>query len=320
MRVTILIAMCFLSSLTTSTAQETGSSSVQTEVIGSFPGAQWTVPMALNNKGQVVGFITSNAPVGFSAFTWTRDGGFQMLLENAVATDINNRGDITGHRYECTRFPWGQSCATRGFLWDAQTGFVDLGDFAPNAINESGDMAGDCIGETAISACALYNGVRRTWTCDLPDCGTTASGINARGDVVGTRSSPDVNDAVFFRRDGTQLVLGEGSADDINDAGVIAGRGGPRSQAVLWTRKDVLEAPGTSVARALNSRGWAVGTTFGSGTPNDAFFWNPAANAVVRLDPEGTGSEAMDINDRSEIVGTTDNLHRAVIWRVDVTR
>src|SRR5580765_1537682 len=131
MRAIVFMVMGLMSLAATAKAGEpTRSIDVQMEVIGSFPGSQWTVPMAINDRGQVVGFITSNAPVGFSAITWSRESGFQLLLENAVATDINNRGDITGVRYECVDFPGGgRSCAPRGFLWTRQTGFTELGDF-----------------------------------------------------------------------------------------------------------------------------------------------------------------------------------------------
>lgn len=297
-------------------AQSAGSVQVQTEVVGSFPGSQWTVPTAINNKGEVVGWITSNTVSRFTAITWTRDAGFRVLLEDAVATDINNRGDVSGYRFECTSFPGGgQSCASRGFLWNTKTGFLELGDFVPNALNDSGDMAGDCVGGSTIVACAMHNGVLTQWICDLPDCGTTAYGINARGDVAGWRNSPDVQDAVLFTRDGGQVVLGLGTAEDINNAGVIAGR--TDEGATIWRHDRMLTAPGTSVAIAVNGRGWTAGVRFGSGSGiNDAFFWDPATGRVLYLDPAGTGSEALDINDRGEIVGTTNQLRQAVIWRV----
>ena len=117
MRAMVFMVIGLMSLMATAKAGEPARSiDVQMEVIGSFPGSQWTVPMAINDRGQVVGFNTSTAPVGFSAITWSRENGFQLLLENAVATDINNRGDITGVRYECVTFPEGQSCAPRGFL------------------------------------------------------------------------------------------------------------------------------------------------------------------------------------------------------------
>jgi hypothetical protein len=70
---------------------------------------------------------------GHNAFLWTRDGGFQLLAEDALATDINNRGDVSGYRFACTADPdGGGSCALHGFVW---TGFTELGGFVPMAIN-----------------------------------------------------------------------------------------------------------------------------------------------------------------------------------------
>src|SRR5687767_11224567 len=90
---------------------------VETELVGSFGGVQWTVPTAINNQGVVVGSVSPTGTMaGHDAFLWTRAGGFQLLAQDAVATDINNRGDVTGYRFECTADPGGGgSCALRGF-------------------------------------------------------------------------------------------------------------------------------------------------------------------------------------------------------------
>src|SRR5438874_994259 len=73
----------------------------------SDPSSRGCVPMAINNGGQVVGFIASDTASSFSAFTWTHDDGFHLLLDDATALDINSRGDIVGERYECVEYPSG---------------------------------------------------------------------------------------------------------------------------------------------------------------------------------------------------------------------
>ena len=122
--------------------------------------------MAINNGGQVVGFIASDTASSFSAFTWTHDDGFHLLLDDATALDINSRGDIVGERYECVEYPSGSSCMSRGFLWDVQQGFVDLGDFAPAAINDKREMAGTCRRAGGPSACVLHDGAFTQCRCD----------------------------------------------------------------------------------------------------------------------------------------------------------
>lgn len=303
---------------------------VETEVIGSFPGFQWTVPMGINNGGDVVGFVLPTGTMaGQNAFLWTRDGGFQLLAEDAVATDINNRGDVTGYRLVCTTDPdGGGSCALRGFVWSARTGLNDLGTFVPMAINNSGDMAGECPSATGLNACAMHGGVLTVWTCGLDSCGQGASGINERGDAAGFRFSPDFELAMFFPRDGEQVVLdaapgalfGFATAEDINNAGTIAGRAPTTvssSAPTLWTNSGLVQVSGavSGVAWAVNARGWTAGVRFDG---DDAFFWDGTESAPVLLAPDAMTSDATDINDRGEIVGTITSgaLRPLVIWRV----
>ena len=305
---------------------------VETEVIGSFAGFQWTVPTAINNRGDVVGSVSPTGTMaGHNAFLWTRDGGFRLLAEDAVATDINNRGDVTGYRFACTADPdGGGSCALRGFVWNARTGFTELGGFVPMAVNNSGDMAGECVVANRLAACAMHDGVLTVWECEpeLDSCGQTASGINARGDAVGFKGTPDVELAMFFPRHGEPVILESPTADpfvtlvaeDINDAGTIAGRAPTAlspSAATLWTNKGLVQAPtdAWTVARAINARGWTAGVRFDG---DDAIFWDGSGNAPVLLAPDAATSEAADLNDRGEIVGTiTSGFQRQlVIWRV----
>jgi uncharacterized membrane protein len=299
---------------------------IETEIIGSFGGYQQTIPTGINNNEEIVGFVQPTGTMaGVNAFLWTRQGGFQLLAEDAVATDINDRGDVTGYRYECTQFPDGGGfCNFRGFVWNGRTGFIDLVDFVPTAINNSGDMAGECSAAGGLAACAIHRGIRTQWECELEDCSQRASGINARGDVVGMRASPGFEFAMLFPRRGTPVVLGAQTAEDINNAGTVAGRAPTSlwpSNATLWTNKGLVQAPSadTTIAVALNERGWAAGIRFGSDAPNASFFWDGSGNTLVNLAPEAVSSEALDINDRGQIVGTIGTITQSqqlVIWRV----
>lgn len=303
---------------------------VETEIVGSFGAIQWTVPTAINNQGDVVGFVSPTGTMaGNDAFLWTRANGFQRLAQDAVATDINNRGDVTGYRFACTSDPDGNgSCALHGFVWNARTGFTELGTFVPMAINNSGDMAGECATAVGVDACAMHSGVLTVWTCGLESCAQGARGINERGDAVGWRSSPDFELAMFFPREAEAVVLesptsamsGPLSAEDINDAGTIAGRAPTdlsSAAATLWTNRGFVQEPSaaSSVAWALNARGWTAGVRFDG---DDAFFWDGSESGMVVLAPDAARSDAMDINDRGEIVGTiTSGAQRQfVIWRV----
>ncbi len=310
--------------LVPSTAVVAQTPRIETEIVGSLGEFAWTIPTAINNHGEIAGYVASTGTMaGFNAFLWTRQSGFQLLATDAVATDINNRGEVAGYSLECVTEPWGGYCIPRGFVWNARTGLTQLGDFVPTAINSSGDMAGECSTGETLAACAILDGVRVQWTCDLPDCGQTATGINDRGDVVGWRFSPNVEEAIFFPRRGSPVVLGAQTAEDINNAGTIAGRAPTSvwgSNATLWTRNGVIQAPSveTTVAIAVNARGWAAGIQFGSGEANQAFVWDGRGAALTLLAAGSPGSEAVDINDRGEVVGymQVEFSNQLVIWKV----
>ena len=74
------------------------------EIVGDNGGPYWDTPMAINNRGEVVGFVgTDNDPDGnkLRAFYWSRNRGFRYLapLPGDVYTEargINNGGQIVG--------------------------------------------------------------------------------------------------------------------------------------------------------------------------------------------------------------------------------
>jgi uncharacterized membrane protein len=302
---------------------------IEAEDLGTFGGVQ-TAPSAMNNRGDIVGYVRNAAGNSYDAFLWTRRRGYERIIDNpdgSSALGINDRGDVVGNQGICIVEPNSTSCGFLGFLWSRRDGVRDLGTFYPNAINNRREMAGSC-GDTG-TACVM----RDMTVTPLPSSQLTADGlsINASGDVVGY-SSGDIDwgpwTALLWPRDGGVMNLGEGYAYDINDSGTIAGRrffltfdenGEPvgHSFARVWTKAGAIEPRTGNLAVAVNAQGWVLINTWG-GT---AYAWNPRTRARVTLNSSlGHGTYAIDINGRGDIVGLAETggggPDHVMIWRL----
>ena len=103
-----------------------------------FPGGSSGSANAINDAGQVVGWV--NAPGGTVAYLWTEAGGMVNLGKLAdaftcMAEDINNQGVVTGRCFT----PGGQ----RAFIWTEADGMTDMGPGAGTGLNEHGLMVGN---------------------------------------------------------------------------------------------------------------------------------------------------------------------------------
>ena len=297
--------------------------------LGTFGGVQ-TAPAAINNRGDIAGFVRNATGNSYDAFIWTRRNGYERIIDNpegSFALGINDRGDVVGHQRTCLVEPNGTSCGFVGFLWNRRDGVRDLGSFFPNAINNRREMAGSC-GDTG-QACVMRKGVITQLASDA----FFADGlrINARGDVVGY-SSDDIDfgpwRALLWPRQGGVIDLGEGFAYDINDRGTIAGRrffltfdenGDPvgHSFARVWTKSGAIEPQTGNLAVAINAQGWVLVNTWGG----NAYAWNPRTRARVILNSSfGRATSAIDINDGGDIVGLAEtgggSPDHVVIWRL----
>jgi probable HAF family extracellular repeat protein len=88
--------------------------------LGSLGGVAWNTPMAINERGDVVGFANApgtDPPTSFNyrAFLWTRQLGRMMDLgtldgdTRAQALGINERGQVVG---------FSRGAGLRGFIWE----------------------------------------------------------------------------------------------------------------------------------------------------------------------------------------------------------
>jgi len=290
-------------------------SRVETTLIGSFPGAQLTFPVAINNHGVIAGNAQNlNFTGRDAAFLWTPDDGFQVIGDDTVLTDLNDRGDATGYRCRWVTGDDGStSCVPRGFIWNQRTGLVDIDvdGMIPNAINNRGDVAGTC---GNLQACALRGGVLNAWPCELEDCSTEATAINDRGDVVVNRGAMNfIGEVTVYPLRGTPILFAEGSGGaDINNARIIAGSfyeltpARSRITAALWTRSGGVRPPSEpeGLFVALNARALSVGFLFGTNEDfrSHAIAWDAKRDELLEL-AQTVESQAVDVNDRGQIVG-----------------
>jgi probable HAF family extracellular repeat protein len=203
------------------------------------PGAGLvTGPNGINNRGQVVGYyVEADADGTYHAFRRDARGRITEITipgaAAAVASKINDRGQIVGRYYQTTPFE-GPDARFRGFLLDGRRLIrIDK----PGAVQ------------------------------------TQALGINNRGQVVGEYQTPDGRFHGFRWERGRFVTIDRPGAAttslvDINDRGMILGvTGDPLTTGTLegfvldQGRFTTFRAPGAPItfARDLNNRGQIVG-------------------------------------------------------------
>jgi probable HAF family extracellular repeat protein len=151
--------------------------------------------------------------------------------------------------------------------------------------------------------------------------GSTATGINAIGQIVGYSSAATGGWHAVIWESGTMTDLGahvpppggDSFAGDIGDGGHVAGttntaEGESGSTfAVVWEdgiprRLDRLAEPLRATAMAVNASGTVVGGAYNADGFEQPVLWD--ARGIVDLGLPG-GGRAWDINDKGQIVGQT---------------
>jgi probable HAF family extracellular repeat protein len=195
-----------------------------------FPGAWETIPAGINDSGQIVGGVTLE-PFG-QAHGFFYDGATFTVLDvsgarNGVAFGINNYGDIVGTYVDT---------AQHGFLLrDGEFVPVDMpvpGTFLTraNGINDRDQIVGeynDMPSSSRQHGFLLSRGRYRS--LDVPGAqGTSATGINKNGEVVGffyTETGPSTP-FVYVEGEFTTLVVPGAVwavATGINNRGQVIG-------------------------------------------------------------------------------------------------
>jgi probable HAF family extracellular repeat protein len=261
----------------------------------------------INDSGQVVG--EANA-AGFLRAFLKNPGQPMQDLGNlggaALAWSINSAGQVVGR----TDYDDGIVTGVRAFLKNPGQPMVSLGTLGgwwseAIAINDSGQVAGSSL---------LANGYGRAYLKnpgeEMQDLGTLAGdnhnsnayGLNNAGQVVGYSEDGVTLYRAFLKTPGQPMQdLGSLGGDSswaygINDAGQVVGWASDpssRPKAFLWENGVMYNLNDLTVnvdgnwpnlylatARAINNRGWIVGTTGWGYTPSHAFLLTPVTGPI----------------------------------------
>ena len=200
------------------------------------------------------------------------------------------------------------------------------GGFAPSAtaadVNSAGAAVGTVWTDYGPRAAVWENGASRI----LDIWNSYATGINERGDVVGSGRNGERTSA-FLYAGGVTTYLDIGiaaAAYDVNNTGQVVGYSEQPDgtfRAFLWTLNHAVESLGTlggrhSYAQSVNDAGAVVGSSTNRAGYLNAFLY---MNGMVNLGTlGGTTSAAYDINSAGQVVGYSTDQEgrmRAFLWR-----
>ena len=237
-----------------------------------LPGSSssYSAAVAVNDSGDVAGVYYPTGTTTVHGFIWTPVGGFQDLGtlggSTTTVTGINQSGEVVGYSEIA-------SGAGHGFLWTQSGGMQDLGTFIPEAVNDTGAIAGGSTAANGDAEAAVWNEGR------ISVLGPGAAyGINNRGQVTGVRYTRYTPQQAFIWNPGgggmQLLPLLPGAiasyGQGINNSGEVVGwslAGSPFYQAFIWTptggTQDIGNLGGNYGAQAfaINDAGQVVGSS-----------------------------------------------------------
>ena len=278
------------------------------------------IPTGINSNGDVVGYFYLSGG-GIHAFLWTKSKGTQDLgtlgSDTALASGINDRGEVTGFSHTGTRMA--------AFIWSENAGMRDLGTLT------GGDSFGEAISNTgSVVGMSAVNGGQPPvhavlWPYDgsILDLGQLAMnlddswavGINGLGQIVGSSDMGNNTNHGFLwtaalgMQDLGTLGGTWSEAEAINDLGQIVGRSALANGSYhpfLWTQNTGMQdlgtlGPNSGYGRAINEHGQVVGDD-----GNTAFLWTATLglmdlNTLIPATPIWRLASAGSINAAGQI-------------------
>lgn len=254
-----------------------------TEIVNTLPDANgMVVPSGINDSGQVVGSVNSDA-----AFVWS--SGSMSPIENTINTAqnfpnaINQSGQVVGdlaHWSGTTLYRWEAGNMT--VLSPLNESYATA-----TAINNVNQVSGTVYDSGTGNYQAIRwesNGSATVITPPDAGAGSAAYDMNDSGHVVGSFFDPDT-----FGTEHAMVWDGTGAIDIGN----------------------LLDSPfQSSVAQGINDLGQVVGRGYGAFLYEDGVLYDLTDLAAIFLVEEGTSSGfvsldiAYDINNLGQIIGT----------------
>jgi len=232
-----------------------------TTYLETLPGITYTEALAVNDAGEIVGYMADAMSTQFSTAVLWKDNKIIVLEklnsgdEYNMATDINSHGQIIGYS--------GKSDDKRAFLW--QSGLMQDLDTLPGdvsavaeAINEQSQVVGYSLSANREKHAFLWQ--NDVMTPLAADGESWAVAVNDDGQVVGTNETSQGTCALLWKN---------GQTIDLNSQ-----LSGDKD----WTLNE---------AHDINNSGWIVGVGVNpEGRENSGFLLVPVKQGTVSADVE----------------------------------
>jgi probable HAF family extracellular repeat protein len=266
-------------------------------------------PTRINNSGVVVGTTEEHLPA-----TWSQKDGLHKIELPAGSTAvgfpaINRTGDVVGTLK--------REGSERPFAFKYSGGKLMLLSDDPSKAEVVGD-SGDAAGINALQLALWHQGkVISLGGC----CGGTIRGINQHGQIVGQLNDKEGHYSAFLWEDNKMHSIAPptgtmSTAIAINDQGHVLMRIFTPNEVFLWRGGKLttiqLSAEMASQPLGLSNCDVIVGEFGASSDYYHAFIWDEKngmhdLNTLIDANSGWTLEQALDINDRGEIIGTGDH-------------